>query len=161
MFPEQLASFFIRPSFKYMKISVGGGHGEDVTTHWLPLELDLGSWRLLTSSSLWSVCFTYYSCTNCLSSTQPWESRVLRPFELYTWLNPAKTNIYTFKTLMAGCRDLLILQMPRASLICEFPGLLKLPPTNLECSASFFDFSLPSFVYGGHLQISPGELPTL
>lgn len=88
----------MRQSFKYMKISVGGIHGEDVTTHWLPLELDLGNWRLLTSSSLWSICFTYYSCTSSHSSVQPSESRVLRPFELYTWLNPAKANIHTFKT---------------------------------------------------------------
>lgn len=37
---------------------------------------------------------------------------------------------------------------------CKFFCLLKLPPTNLECSASFFGLFLPS-VYGSNFRFNP------
>lgn len=73
------------------------------------------------------------------SGTQPWERNVLlRPSGLYLWLNPVKAFIQTLKILAGRCRDLLVLQPLKTSLIHKFPCLLKLPPTNLEWSASFF-----------------------
>lgn len=48
---------------------------------------------------------------------------------------------------MAGrCRDLVILQWPKTSLVHKFPCLIKLPPTNLECPASFFVSPCPPWM---------------
>ena len=47
------------------------------------------------------------------------------------WPRSVKTSTETFKILVDGCGDL-ILQPPKASCICKFPCLLKLPPINLE-----------------------------
>ena len=60
---------------------------------------------------------------------------------------------------MGGFRDLLVLWLPNKSLVSKFPCILKLPPTNLEWSASFFGLSLPS-MYGGQFlnqQLATGE----
>lgn len=46
----------------------------------------------------------------------------------------------------------------KTSLVHKFPCSLKLPPTDLEWSSSFFSPSLP-FVYGGQFQIIPRKLP--
>ena len=52
----------------------------------------------------------------------------------------------TFKTLTGGCWNLLILLLPKTSLIRKSPSLWNLSPTNLVWAASFFHLSLP-FVY--------------
>ena len=58
---------------------------------------------------------------------------------------------------MGGSGVLLVLWLPKTSLVCMFPCLLKLPPTYLEWPAFFFGPSLP-LVYGGQFQASPREL---
>ena len=83
-----------------------------------------------------------------------WESNeLLKPSGLNMWLDPAKVSIYTFKILAGDCPDLLILQVPKISLLCKFPCLLNPPPTNLKCSASPFAFYLSSCI-GANLWIN-------
>lgn len=53
-----------------------------------------------------------------------------------------------------------LLWLPKTSLVCTFPCLLSLPPTNLECSASFLSHSVPS-MYRVWFWISPRKLPSL
>lgn len=45
--------------------------------------------------------------------------------------------------LVGGCRDLLVLQAPMTNFVCKFPCLLKLPPSNMDRSASFLTSSYP------------------
>ena len=95
-----------------------------------------GSSLLPCSWKMWPVCLS--QDRSCLW-TQPWNHRVLLiPLRWYSWLDPVKASIYTFKILMDGYRDL-PLQLPKTS---KFPCLLKLPPANLEWSASFLHLSL-------------------
>ena len=61
---------------------------------------------------------------------------------------PGKASRWIYKIIVGVFRDLLIIWLPRTSLIRKFLCLLKLPPTNLKWSASFFSLSLPS-MYGG------------
>lgn len=42
-----------------------------------------------------------------------------------------------FNILAGRCRELLILQLPKTSVICKFPCLLNLTPTNLPLSLIF------------------------
>ena len=50
--------------------------------------------------------------------------------------------------------------IPQPSLVCQFPYLLKLPPTSLEWSASFLASFMPS-VYWSQFGVSPGKLSRL
>lgn len=71
------------------------------------------------------------------------------------------TNLnITFRILAGRCEDLLILQPLMTSLICRFPCLLNLLPTNVKWSASFFPLSLLS-VYGDQFQISSRKFQSL
>lgn len=58
------------------------------------------------------------------------------------------------KILVGGYRDL-ILQPPKTSLICQFPCLLHVPPTNLELSA-FLYFLLAFCLWEPVLNFSQG-----
>ena len=92
------------------------------------------------------------------SGMKPWGNHVLsRPFELYTWLNPIKASTQTLKILGARCTELLIMPLPKTSILSSL-GLLNLPPTNLEWPASFFSLSL-LIVYGGLVQNFTRETP--
>ena len=115
-----------------------------------------GHWEHMTASqpSNWTWAFGRFSfphpcfwemyvlpivpILDATSGTQPWDRNVLRPSGLYLWLNPVKAFIQTLKILAGRCRDLLVLQPLKTSLIHKSPCLLKLLPTNLEWSASFF-----------------------
>ena len=59
-----------------------------------------------------------------------------------------------FKTLLERCRNLLLLPMPKTSLVGKFPSLINLPPTKLEWPSSFCSLSLPS-AYAVPFWISP------
>lgn len=56
---------------------------------------------------------------------------------------PSQGLYINFKILAGRFRDLLILRLLKTKLRGKFPCLLKLTPTNLELSASFFSLSLP------------------
>ena len=127
---------------------VGGGHWEGVTTSWPVI------WTLAIGGS--SPSPLSLECTFCLrfpqqelfSRTQPWDSNVLlRPSGLDTWLNFVKSSMQTFKILAGACGDLLLLWLPKISLVHKFSCLLNPPLTNLEWSVSFLGLFLPS-VYG-------------
>lgn len=60
--------------------------------------------------------------------------------------------------LASECEDLLILEPIKMSLVNKFPFLLKLPPTNLEDSASFLSLSLPS-KSKANFRFHPGSCP--
>lgn len=100
------------------------------------------------------------------SRMQRWENNVLlKPTGLYMWLNPIEASTETLETLAGRCRDLLILWPHKTSLVCKFPGLLKVPCTNLEQSGFFFSLSLPSACmganFGFHLGNSQDFKPTV
>ena len=67
-------------------------------------------------------------------------------------------QINSWGILEGRCRDRLILQPPKTSLIYKFPCLLYLLSPDLEWLASFFDLSLPS-IYGTQFLIIPRNLP--
>ena len=73
---------------------------------------------------------------------------------------PKKTRCacINFKNSGGYVRRSTCLVLPKTSLICKFPCLLNLPPTNLEGAASFLGLSLPS-MYGGYFQILPRKFP--
>ena len=97
----------------------------------------------------WNVPSLVFPAPEAAPRTQPSESKVLlRPSGRYMWLNPGEASIETFKILVGGCRDLLILWPSKSGLVFLFPYLIKPPPTNLEWSASLFGHSLSS-VYKG------------
>lgn len=52
------------------------------------------------------------------------------------------------KILAGECGDLVVLLLPKASIVSKFLHLLYMPPDNLEWSSFFFGLSLPS-VCGG------------
>lgn len=124
-------------------------------------ELDPGSQTLPTPDP------PSLECTFC-PLFPPWElfqgcglERVRRRWDHLDCVrnNPVKVSTYKLVKILVGqYGDLFILQPPKADLIYRFPCWLKLPPTNLKWSASFFSLSLP-FVHGVHFQISPRELP--
>ena len=125
--------------------------------------LDCSGWSLsytqvMVDSSPPPLSLEYIFCPSCLqwelfSRTQPSEITVsLRPLGLYMWLNPIKASIYTFKNLVGGCEVLPILWLPRTSLMHKVSCLLKLPPPNLDWSASSFGLSMPC-MYRGQFMI--------
>ena len=69
---------------------------------------------------------------------------------IYDW----KPLYELLKILACGYSDQLVLCPPMTRLVCDFPSLLTLPPTDLEWSASFFCLSSPS-MYVGQFWISP------
>lgn len=86
--------------------------------------------------------------------TQPWDNDVvMRLSGWYTWLNPVKTSIETFKIWQW---DLLISLLPKTSLIYKFLLFLK-PVTYPGVAACFFRLLLPS-EYWGQFQITPEKL---
>ena len=93
---------------------------------------------------------------------QPWDRNVvLRLIGLSMWPNPLEASIETFKILVGGRRNLLVLGLPKSSLLRKFPCSLKLPPSSMGQPASFFRLSLAS-VYGGQFQITiSGKLPKM
>lgn len=94
---------------------------------------------------------------SCFKDTALKEECVVEPIWWVYVTEPSKGFYLTFKILVGGLRHLYFLQLPKTSLLCKFPCLLKLPPTNLEWSGSFFILSLIS-TYRGQFQISPGKL---
>ena len=90
------------------------GPGQSEAPHSLPV---LGIYTLLTAPTV-----------GAIPRTEPGESKVLlRPSGLKMWPNLVKGSIQTFKILVGRCRDLLILQSPKTSLLSKSPFLLKLP----------------------------------
>lgn len=79
---------------------------------------------------------------------------------LNMWPNPVKASIESLKILLGGCGNLLILQSLKTVLMCSFPCLLNLPPTNLGCQppSSIFPCLL---CMGSLFQIWPSKLPRL
>ena len=57
---------------------------------------------------------------------------------------PSEGIYINFQILAGRCSNYIVLQLPKKSLVYKFSWLLKLPPTNLECSVSFFGLSLSS-----------------
>lgn len=113
---------------------------------WPPVNPQAGPrWWSLSPPFLCLECRVHppYSQLDPFSRMQAWESNeLLRPSGLNMWLDQAKVSIYTFKILACDCPDLLILRVPKISLLCKFPCLVNPPPTNLKCSASPFADSL-------------------
>ena len=123
---------------------------------WLLVELWAGCSQSETPHPLlcpWNVCSAHHSHANsCSKDAASREQCVccwdhLDCIHCWTPLRPLH-KLSRFWWVMGGCRDLLIFLSPKISLICKFPSSLKLPPTSLEWSASFFCLSLPS-AYGG------------
>lgn len=75
-------------------------------------------------------------------------------------MNPVKACTETFKFPSGRCGDLLVLKLPKTSLIGKVPCLLDLPPTNLGWPASFLDFLLPS-MYTASFRFHPGNSEVL
>ena len=67
---------------------------------------------------------------------------------------PPHPGYKLFKMLLERYRNLLLLPMPKTSLVGKFPSLINLPPTKLEWPASFCSLSLPS-AYAVPFWISP------
>lgn len=123
---------------------------------WLTWETDLGSPGYLPLPYPASVLLTVPTL-GAVSGTQPWGSKCVVETILCTWPNPVKASIETFKLLAGRCRDLLVLQLPKTSLICKCLGLWKWSPASLEWSAPFFHLSSCS-VLRAPFSVSPGEL---
>lgn len=125
---------------------VEGDHQEDTSTCWQPPP-PAGLRQLEATCPLlcpWNV----YSAPSCTSSHfKDTTLRVLlMPSGPYQWLNPVKVSRETQDSggLMQRSTGLAAAKTKRIS---TSPCLLKLPPTNLEWSASVFGLPLPS-VYG-------------
>lgn len=73
-----------------------------------------------------------------------------------TCLNPIKA-LCKLETQAGSSGYLLVLEPPKTSLTCKLPCLLKLPPTSVGWSATFFRLLLPS-TCRVQFQISPGKL---
>lgn len=107
------------------------------------------SWRQAVGDSpcpvLGYVLCPPFSQWELCSRMQPSESNVLlRWFGLDTWLNPGEASIQTFKVWWLMWR---FTHLGSPSPVHEFPGLLNLPPPNLERPASFW--VSPCFSYMG------------
>ena len=141
-------------------IVVRRGHREDETSGWPESWPQAIRGSSAPPPSLKCTFYPLFPQREPFSRTQSWESKVLlRPSGQYIWLNPVKVSIQTFKTLASGREDLLIvLPLPKTSIICKSPCFFNLPPSNLRWFTSFFGLSLPS-VYRGQFQILPGKLP--
>ena len=120
------------------------------------------SWTLVNRGSsrpVLRMC-TYPPCTQreLRSRTRLSESNVsLRPSGQYTWLNPAKASNKLLRLWRAGV-EITHLTAYKTCLLCKFPCLLTLPPTNLEWSAAFFfSHSLPPCMGAGLQSNTPGS----
>lgn len=124
-------------------LNVEGGHQEDVTARWHASWTQVINQRFLPLV-LGMCALPTVPIAGAPPKTWPWESMVLRLSVLNMWLISVKASTWTFRILVARFRSLLALCHLKSSLICKFPCLLKLPPSDLEWSISFFDLSFPS-----------------
>lgn len=123
---------------------VGEGHGDDVAATW-PV-----SWTRQSKAPHPSTVLGIYALPTVPTVGAIFKDIVvLRPSALCTWLNPVKDSIQIFKILAGRCGDLLVLQLPKAS-------LLKPLPIHLEWSASFFGVFLPSVSMGASFRLHQG-----
>ena len=121
--------------------SVGGSRWEDVAAGW-PMNWTQACRDSSPSPSLKCLFFSPFA----FSQMQPWESKeLLGPSGLNIWLDPFKTSIQMFKTLVDKCRHLLTLWLSKTSFISKFPCLLTLSPTNLKWSGSLCLCSLLAY----------------
>ena len=76
---------------------------------------------------------------------------LLRPSELNKWLNPGKA-VWSLKTLAGRCRDLLVLQLTKTSLV--YPSFMKtaIYQSGVAC---FFLRPLPALFVQGQFKILP------
>lgn len=125
-----------QPTHMSMYNSVGGGIGQaGWSSSWTWTNLDNHTTEgSLTRLLLLEYMFSTVLTVGAVLRMQPWESKVLlRPSGLYMWLNPIKTSIWTLKIQVGRCRDLLISQPPKTSLISDFPRSLKQAPIKVVC----------------------------
>lgn len=103
----------------------------------LTCELDLGNRlkALHPIPSLETYKLSTIPIVGAISMMQPWESEVFLRHLAGVRDRILISSIWTFETLAGKCVDL-VLPPLKTSLICNFPCLLTLPPTNLDWSAS-------------------------
>lgn len=101
-------------------------------------KLKPGNQRLLISSpGLECVSAATIATLGAVLRTLTWEDKVmLWPSGSNTWLNPIRACPWTLRILVGGCRDLLLRPRMTRMCVCQFLGLLHLPPTHLAWSAS-------------------------
>ena len=96
---------------------------------------------------LWKVHFPYYSHPSSHLKDVALRGKGVVQIVWRASVNPVKVSTWAFKIPTGECRDLPFLPLPRKSLLSSL-ACWRRPPTNLECSASFFGVSWPA-VYKG------------
>lgn len=102
--------------------NVGGAHREDMTVR----NLQAGSRKLVVPRPFpcpWTVCSAHFSQWELFSRIQPWEGKVLLCWEDCVCDHRSEGLSINFKILVGDCREILILQPPKTSLVCNFPCL--------------------------------------
>ena len=129
----------------------------------LMLECDLGNWNLLTCSFSLDCKFCPLSLSrSCSCNVAVKQKYVVETiWMVYVTESSIKTSVWTFtyRFWLASAKIYLSCTCPKqTSLVCPFPCLLNLTPTNLKWSASFSCLYLLPICRG---QFPPGELPRL
>ena len=123
---------------------------EVIERTWLPV-VPWGGWgnlRLLSPSPVLGIPLTVPTLRAGCKDTSMRESCVVETIWTIYVTKQLRPPYKPLRFWQAGAYSFSSCGHPRTSLICKFPCLLNLPPTNLEWSASFFGLSLP-YAYRG------------